>query len=417
MNKRFSAKLFLIWVFFCLLLVVRLEVVNCNERPTNKDSFQLSPGIGNLSKENTEKSRQINHGINQRPYHFFTPNKFYENVFGAMFTVEAKSEITITSLGFRSDDHEQLIIRVYKIFGSYKGQEDNASEWILISETDVRANGGRNITNIPQGPEYFEEVTMKKGDIVSFFITASSAALQASKVDVEMFTGKQMAYNPDMILSDGSSMAEGEYSGYREQYMFNGVINYRRGILVSKAEENSVKYWELVRRELDTTMEAGVDSFGCIFYVRAKERAIRIETLEFHAENQNVAVKIFSLPGKFHPNSKARNIREWNLLSDTILSVNRTSGLARIPENDFETVLLYPGEIKSFYVSLETKDLKLSQKPESSVAKVASSDNSLEILLGYGVEDLLANKITKGQLFNGKLHFVNEAAQITHAKS
>jgi len=347
------------------------------------------------------------------PFHFYTFDSFDESTYGAMFTIEARVDITITSLGFRSQfaSNDAVEVQVYTLNGTYEGYEIDKSAWTLVSDSEVIATGDGIITYLPEGPDFFKEVPVKKGAFKSFFIALSRAEVQVSKIDIQTFSGKQVSYNPDMYLLDGSATSNEGFSGFTPQRMFNGVINYERGIVGSSTEPQAVEPndWGQSTKELETTMEAGDGSFGCVFFVRSKELFVKVQSIGFHTAKSDVAVKIYTRTGEFIPKSLAKYLSEWTLVADTRVTGAGIGIVTEIPNKDFTPISITPESTQSFYVTLETRDLKYSEEDLLSVGDVFTGDEYLDLLVGYGVEESLTTKVFDNRVFNGNVLYVTEA--------
>lgn len=94
---------------------------------------------------------------------------------GNMFTVEAKRDLTVTSLDMSSNKMGVGTVRVYTRLGSYEGHESSADGWELIHDrTDVQQNGRGNAT--PLG-DFEAGVEIREGEKRSFYVHAEDGVV------------------------------------------------------------------------------------------------------------------------------------------------------------------------------------------------------------------------------------------------
>jgi hypothetical protein len=94
---------------------------------------------------------------------------------GNMFTVEAKRDLTVTSLSMNSSKEGVGTVRVYTRLGSYEGYEGSAKGWNLVYErTDVQQNGRGNVTPLE---DFKTGVEIIEGETMSFYVHADDGVV------------------------------------------------------------------------------------------------------------------------------------------------------------------------------------------------------------------------------------------------
>ena len=159
---------------------------------------------------------------------------------------------------------------------------------------------------------------------------------------------------------------------------------------------------------LETTFVSDTQAYGVMFTVMGKKDLILIDTLEISAvvlaNQRDVHVMVYTKEGSyedFHGQPE-----EWVKIADSVIAPAQDGRGTVIPPKDFHPVQVGPRSRRSFYVTLDTTDLRYSNSPGRPVGAVYIEDDFLQIHVGAGLlEYPFANKVFSPRVFCGVVHY------------
>mmetsp|Transcript_10762 Transcript_10762/g.15845 ORF Transcript_10762/g.15845 Transcript_10762/m.15845 type:complete len:841 (+) Transcript_10762:245-2767(+) len=164
---------------------------------------------------------------------------------------------------------------------------------------------------------------------------------------------------------------------------------------------------------LVTAFDAGTGAYGSMFSVTSKEETIQVTTLSFHTDygGGNVTAIVYTKIGDFvgHENEPSA----WTKISQSTLRGSGKGHGSTIRKDDFQSVILYPNETVSFYISLTTADIRYTKLDGVELGDSVASNSYLDINAGIGLADYpFASEyfIYSPRLFNGIVHFDRRSA-------
>jgi hypothetical protein len=120
-------------------------------------------------------------------------------------------------------------------------------------------------------------------------------------------------------------------------------------------------------------------------------------------------VEIYTIRGT-HLNTQPS---KWTLVADTFVSDMGFLRLTNIPEKDFADVTILPGEKQSFFIMLNTPDMRYSPIPTDKFLYPFVSDSNIEILTGSGVGKGKFEQLYSSRIFNGEVRYSVETGVTT----
>ena len=155
-------------------------------------------------------------------------SKDYKSTLGLMFEVEAREDVSITSLSFFTGSNSKTQIDVYMRYGSYKGYTASSYGWEKIYSGKTQLRGTAELTEV----KLKTPVHIPQGETVSFYIVTPGLIIS---VDSDVKEGKAIAQNDAIKLYSGTALAyglweEGCMNGWKcvfSQRSFEGIIGYK----------------------------------------------------------------------------------------------------------------------------------------------------------------------------------------------
>ena len=157
---------------------------------------------------------------------------------------------------------------------------------------------------------------------------------------------------------------------------------------------------------LETTMEGGTGSYGNMFTVTSSE-PMSITAMTINAATiGDIYVEVYTKNGDYRGFEEDRS--NWRIVA----AVNMTgagSGLPTfIPDEDFEDVHMGVDDMRAFYVTLSTADMKYT-RTSTSVGEALTSDGLLTINAGAGnAAPDFGGSLFEPRVFNGAVHYRHE---------
>jgi hypothetical protein len=160
---------------------------------------------------------------------------------------------------------------------------------------------------------------------------------------------------------------------------------------------------------LTTSFHADTVAVGTMFTVKTHNDPISILTMEISANPVNITgmdVEIYTKVGNF--TGFENNATAWQLVTKTNVIPAREGRGTLIPEDSFIPVNMTAGELRSFYVTLKTSDLRYTRAKDISDGEPFSTDGYLSVNVGVGLSEYHFSKsLFKGRLFNGIFHYTH----------
>lgn len=151
--------------------------------------------------------------------------------YGCMFMVEAKTNLTVTSLNFNTASSDLLRIVVYSKEGSYVGSDLRILDWTLIANVTVEGQGFANPTPIPAAS--FDQTSLKAGAVQSFFVTAiDKRIVMSGGRAVSLNLHNSWSKNSELSILTGYAVTN-LFGGSYSPYGWNGQIQYTTACLDS----------------------------------------------------------------------------------------------------------------------------------------------------------------------------------------
>lgn len=307
-----------------------------------------------------------------------------------MFDLHTKSsKVTITNFHIHTSSTQTEIVEIYTRKGSHVGYERRPSAWTLIGEVSVTGRGYGNPTMLPAGA--ITPVTIEPNQTQTFYITLQNSPHMVYTIG----TG-----TTDPIVSDANvEIMEGVGKGY----LFRGTVQQRRwnGAVEYKVDDGSSSNNSNVAGQLTTSFDGGTSEAGNMFNVehrQSQSRDVRITNFQLHIASTAAVehVEIYHRIGS-HRNYERRP-GAWTKLNNSPIEVQGegTGQHTALPPNSFDPVIVKPGEVHSFYVTLTT-----SQNLVYSVG--SSTDVDGESIVAHNDDIAVMQGVGKGYLFGGTI--------------
>jgi hypothetical protein len=157
-----------------------------------------------------------------------------------------------------------------------------------------------------------------------------------------------------------------------------------------------------------TTFVSDTQAYGVMFTVRGKEETLLIETLElssvFLANQREIHVMVYTKEGGY------QNFQDdpsaWVKIADTNITPAKEGHGTLIPARQFHPVQVDPYNVRAFYVTLDTTDLRYSNAPGRPVGSVYAQDEFLQVQVGAGLlEYPFSGRIFEPRVFCGTVHY------------
>lgn len=159
---------------------------------------------------------------------------------------------------------------------------------------------------------------------------------------------------------------------------------------------------------LTTSFKADTVAVGTMFTVQTHDDPISIITMEVSANPVNedgMDIEIYTKAGNYIGFEK--RMSEWDLVTKTVVIPAREGRGTLIPDDAFSDVKMAAGELRSFYVTLKTSDLRYSRSNQNATDEPVSTDGFLSVYPGVGLADYKFNsdRFFDGRFFNGIFHY------------
>ena len=164
-----------------------------------------------------------------------------------------------------------------------------------------------------------------------------------------------------------------------------------------------------IAADLQSTLKADSVTVGTMFSVRSHNAPLTIRTMEISVNPLvGLPIEVYTRLGGY--TGHERDESEWQKIVDTRLtSIYHEERGALIPEKDFVKIEMGSDEVRSFYVTLQSPDLRYIRAQEGLVTP--TSDGYLTIAPGVGLNDykFQSSFLSEGRLFSGMVRYSRAA--------
>jgi hypothetical protein len=161
---------------------------------------------------------------------------------------------------------------------------------------------------------------------------------------------------------------------------------------------------------LVTSFEADTVVYGTMFTIQSKSEPIDVVTMEISANpiGTEMDVEIYTKLGDFVGSEK--DSTQWTKIVDTSVIPAREGRGTIIPPSEFKTISMLSNELRAFFISLKTSDLRYKRDESGgNSGRTYVSDGYLSINSGVGIGAYGFNdQIFPSRLFTGIMHYTHK---------
>jgi hypothetical protein len=161
---------------------------------------------------------------------------------------------------------------------------------------------------------------------------------------------------------------------------------------------------------LVTSFEADTVVYGTMFTIESKSEPIDVHTMEISANpiGTEMDVEIYTKVGDFVGSEK--DPLQWTKIVDTSVIPAREGRGTIIPPSAFQTISMLSNELRAFFISLKTSDLRYKRdENDGDPGHIFASDGYLSIRAGVGIGEYGFNdQIFPSRLFTGIIHYTHK---------
>ncbi|KAL9185923.1 hypothetical protein ACHAXT_003700 [Thalassiosira profunda] len=190
--------------------------------PSGSPSASLAP-TANATKSLGKESKTFETTFLSDPKTFNTTFDSDTTYAGNMFDLSAKQNLAISQLGIHAYMPSLIDVWVYTRVGSYRGAEDDLTQWALVAHMTVRGEGLGVPTLLP---ELDPPIYMRQNERRSFYVTTNGPWLRCTKGD-EGAPGSELFSNEDITFYQGAGKRYPMTDGTAEARNWNGMLQYR----------------------------------------------------------------------------------------------------------------------------------------------------------------------------------------------
>jgi hypothetical protein len=159
-------------------------------------------------------------------------------------------------------------------------------------------------------------------------------------------------------------------------------------------------------KSLDTPYVPDTVAYGTMFNIQSRTQAINIITMEVIANptGEEMDVEIYTKLGSYvgAENDEA----QWVKVCHTTVIPAREGRGTLIPESDFDSFTMNPNELRAFYVTLRTSDLRYRRGDGIADGLTVASDGFLDLKLGIGLSGYgFGSAVFESRMFAGVFHY------------
>jgi hypothetical protein len=339
--------------------------------------------------------------------------------YGVTFTVKALGkDIQVTTLDFVSESNSTVNVQVYTRPGLFNKQEmATPDQWTLSADTSVTGYGAGQMTSIPR--ESFTPVLVPQGQYHTFYLTLDTKGLRYSNA-----TG----YSPgDLYTSDkfleyyagrgvGQPFLQAMFG--KPARIFNGILYYitQTDLTTAQPTPSPILPWVEsygVHQQLETTYQGGTSAYGCYFEVRALQNLV-IRSLQVRINQLHATAEIMVWTKSDTYVGYESDKKYWKMVADIMVDAQGPDTLTPIPRNTFYAVTVPAQSIQSFYITLRTSDMILTQDDTRQRGDVFVNNTDIQLLVGDGIDGYnnflgFQHSILPQRVFNGLVDYSVES--------
>lgn len=159
---------------------------------------------------------------------------------------------------------------------------------------------------------------------------------------------------------------------------------------------------------LQSPFPADTVAYGTMFTVQTHGDPVSIVTMEILANPVDSAmdVEIYTKEGDYQ--GAEADVTKWMQIVNTSVLPAREGRGTVIPMEDFSGVTMAPGEIRAFFVSLKSSDLRYRRAVNFQTGLPFHSDGYLSMNVGIGLADPgFGDRIYPNRMFSGMIHYTH----------
>lgn len=339
--------------------------------------------------------------------------------YGITFTVKAlERDIQITTLDFVCESNSTVNVQVYTRPGLFNKQEmATPDQWTLSADTSVTGYGADQVTTIPR--ESFSPVLVPQGQYQTFYLTLDTNELRYSNATgyspgelyiadrfLELYAGKGV----------GQPFLQAMFG--KPARIFNGILYYLTltDLTTAQPTPSPVLPWVEsygVNQQIETTYQGGTSEYGCFFEVRALQNLV-IRSLQVRISQRQVTVEVKVWTKLDTYVGFESDERYWKEVADVMVYAKGPDSLTPIPQENFYAVTVPAQSIQSFYITLRTSDMILTEEDIMQRGDVFVNNTDIELLVGDGIDGYnnflrFNHSILPQRVFNGIVDYSVES--------
>lgn len=379
--------------------------------------------------------------------------------YGNMFDVKAVREVTVTHMAIHArygPSDPAMDIEVYTKKGTFIGSEYGAASWTKICCSEkITGAGLAKRTMLPKSA-FSSDVTIAEGEIQAFYVTGKQADIRYSKGTG--FVGDILNGNLDIQILNGNGIGFYPFGGHVENRPWNGIIFYDTQVPITDDDgggdgplvaaptlppvppptpvpptprpptapastptvpppaptkppptpasfDGSGIDFGPTKSLKSSSFSGNSGSYGNHFEIIAfKPMAIR--SLDFHTDlTEATRVQVWTRQGSYI--GYERDASAWRQVCDTVVTGKGYMNLTPIPEQYFSNVYVDKGSKVSFYVTLETPNLRYTKGDTGTSNGGINTD--IKIYPGAGVGQYPFGSTLAPRNFNGAIKYAIES--------
>lgn len=381
--------------------------------------------------------------------------------YGNMFNIKAVKEVTVTHMAIHArygPNDPPMDIEVYTKKGTFIGSEYGAALWTKICCSEkITGAGLAKRTMLPKSA-FSTDVVIPKGEIQAFYVTGKQADIRYSKGTG--MVGDILNGNLDIQILNGNGVGFYPFGQHVENRLWNGVIFYNTQVPITDdkggdgplvaaptippvppptpvpptprpptapastptvppppptnrppppptpaAFDGSGIDFGPTKSIKSSSFSGNSGSFGNHFEMIAfKPMAIR--SLDFHTDlKEPTRVQVWTRQGSYV--GYERDASAWRQVCDTVVTGKGYMQLTPIPEQYFSNVYVDKGSKVSFYITLETPNIRYTKADTGTSNGGINAD--IQIYPGSGVGQYPFGSTLAPRNFNGAINYAIES--------
>ncbi|KAL9181023.1 hypothetical protein ACHAXT_009828 [Thalassiosira profunda] len=340
---------------------------------------------------------------------------------GAVFAVEAKQRVSISSLVINSNSRGEGAVKVYTREGGYAGKTGSSEGWTLIYDNPAVAHERRGRPT--ELGDFDQSVQIAKGATRSFYVSSTRGLVYKSGTT----EGAPFVEDESLVILEGIGTSETFSNTVHSPRVWGGIIRYQQGDITLAPTSAPVSSFgecgdfvcgidessescpvDCAGRELETTFDFSLGSGGVVFELKAK-RDVSVSSLVINAMARGQGeVKVYTRGGSY--SGFLQSSDGWTLVYDNPALVHNRRGRPTALGNFDEAVSIRGGNVQSFFVT-SSKHMVYQKGKEKGA--LFAEDESIAIFEGIGTTESFGGEIFSPRVFGGVVGY--DAIQTTAA--